>query len=273
MPMQTRRVSKDLTSYLRLAIVAAQQAGRLLARYAGKPSTVRTKRSVVDLVTEIDRRAERLIRRILGQATPTFGFLGEEYGQRAQRSRYQWVVDPLDGTMNFVHGVPFFGVSIALACEQTPVIGVIYDPSRSELFTAIGGHGAWLNGKRIRVSATRRLSLSLLATGFSSRFRTRPQPYLEWFQTLERGSHSVRRLGSTALCLAYVAAGRLEGFYERDLWPWDIAAGMVLVEEAGGQVSDFRGRTVALAQGRLVASNGRIHRPLLQRLVRGRPPP
>jgi len=253
-----------LHQYVQSAATAARHAGALLARHAGRPASVQTKRSAVDLVTEIDRSSERLIRQSLQRATPTFGFVGEEYGRRRGRSPYQWIVDPLDGTMNFVHGVPFFGVSIALVFEQTPIAGVVYDPCRKELFTATRGGGAFLNGKRIKVSSTRHLSSSLLSTGFSSRFRTQPVQYLRWFRALEGASHAVRRLGSTALCLAYVAAGRLDGFYERDLWSWDTAAGIVLVQEAGGRVSDFAGRRVVLEDGRVVASNGSIHPQVLR---------
>jgi myo-inositol-1(or 4)-monophosphatase len=143
------------------------------------------------------------------------------------------------------------------------VAGVIYDPMRRELFVATKGGGATLNGRRIRVSRTRRLSLSLLSTGFSSNFLTQPQPYLKWFEEFQHRSHGVRRIGSTVYCLSAIAAGRLDGFYEQDLWPWDIAAGILLVEEAGGRVSNFAGTAPQLTGGRLVASNGRIHADML----------
>lgn len=261
-----RGMPEPLHSYVRVATRAAQQAGRLLARHLGRPKMVQTKRSAIDLVTELDRRAERLIERTLHRAYPTFDFLGEERGQRQHGSSYRWIVDPLDGTNNFVHGLPFFGVSIGLQHHQTMIVGVIYDPMRHELFIATKGGGASLNGKRIMVSSTTRLALSLLATGFSSRFLTQQEPYLHWFTALQRHSHGVRRLGSTVLCLAAVAAGRMEGFYERDLWPWDMAAGMLLVEEAGGRISNLAGTRPALETGQLVASNGHIHHQLLRRL-------
>jgi len=170
--------------------------------------------------------------------------------------------------MNFVHGLPFFGVSIGLEARGTLIAGVIYDPMRRELFTASAGGGAFLNGRRISVSSTRRLARSLLSTGFSSAFRASSRAYLRWFRRFEASSHAVRRMGSTALSLAYVAAGRLDGFYERDLWPWDVAAGILLVREAGGAVSNFQGRPVVLGDGRLVASNGRIHGEMLRVLRR-----
>lgn len=250
----------------RTAASAAREAGTLIARFAGRPSSVSTKRSAKDLVTEVDRASERMIHRILHRAFPTFGFLGEEHGRDREASAYRWIVDPVDGTINFVHGMPFFCISIGLEHAGALVAGVIYDPLRQHLFSGTRGHGAFLNGKRLRVSRHRVLGDSLLSTGFSSKFRTTPQPYLRWFQTLEARTHAVRRLGSTALCLAYVAAGWLDGFYERDLWPWDIAAGLLLVEEAGGRVSDFENNPVSLTAGRVVASNGRIHEAMLQAL-------
>ena len=260
---------KDLMRYARAAAQAARAAGRLLARHVGRPASVKTKRSAVDLVTEIDRASEHLIHRLLRRACPDFGFLGEERGARRAEAPYRWVVDPLDGTMNFVHGVPLFGVSIGLVHEQTLLVGVIYDPMRKELFSAVRGRGAFVNGRRLAVSHTAHLSTGLLSTGFSSKFRTNRQPYLGWFQTFESKSHAVRRLGSTALSLAYVAAGRLDGFYEQDLWPWDIAAGILLVREAGGRVTDFNGHPAALGEHRVVASNGRIHQQML-RVIRRR---
>lgn len=243
----------------RVAALAARRAGALLARFLGRPRHVSTKRDARDLVTELDGRAERLIRRILNRAYPAFDILGEEQGLRGGRSPYRWIVDPLDGTMNFVHGVPFFGVSIGLEGHGQLLVGVIFDPMRRELFSAVRGHGAFLNGRRLVASRTPKLSQSLLSTGFSSQFRRQPAQYLRWFTTLERKSHAVRRMGSTALCLAYVAAGRLEAFYERDVWAWDVAAGIVLVREAGGHATDFSGRPPDLSAGELLASNGRIH--------------
>jgi myo-inositol-1(or 4)-monophosphatase len=253
--------------YAASAARAAIAAGSLLAKFAGNPTTVHTKRSRIDLVTEVDRASERLIERTLQRAHPGFSFWGEEHGQRTGTAPFRWIVDPLDGTNNFVHGLPVFGVSIALEHEGRIVAGVIYDPMRKELFHATLGGGAFLNTRRIRVSATRQLSRSLLATGFSSNFLKHTQPYLRWFQTMQRHSHGVRRLGSTVYCLAAIAAGRMEGFYERDLWPWDVAAGMLLVQEAGGKATGFSGRPAGLTEGRLVASNGRIHAELLKRLA------
>lgn len=254
---------ESLNRYARVASRAAVEAGRLLARHVGRPRRVETKRSAIDLVTEIDRASERLIQRLLHRAEPTFGFLGEEHGERRKSTASRWIVDPLDGTNNFVHGLPLFGVSIALEHQGRIVVGVISDPMRQELFVSMRGLGAFLNGRRIRVSTTKRLARSLLSTGFSSNFLKHDQPYLGWFLAAQRRSHGVRRLGTTVLSLAAVACGRLEGFYERDLWPWDMAAGMLLVQEAGGRITDLEGRSPALTQGQLVASNAAIHRELL----------
>jgi myo-inositol-1(or 4)-monophosphatase len=309
LPMAKNRMAKHrnvpLEQYAAVASRAAVAAGSFLARHIGRPRRVETKRSAIDLVTEIDRASERLIHNILHRAYPECGFLGEEHGERRAQAPHRWIVDPLDGTNNFVHGFPMFGVSIGLECRGTipppglgcrrqPIspahagfpggwgdrplgpkpgggtilVGVIYDPMRRELFVAMRGCGSRLNGKRISVSPTRRLSHSLLSTGFSSNFLEHEQPYLGWFTALQRRSHGVRRIGSTVLSLAAVAAGRLEGFYERDLWPWDMAAGILLVQEAGGRVSNLEGRAVVLNEGRLVASNSHIHRELLRVLRR-----
>ena len=265
-----------LDTYARAAERAATAAGALLARHIGRPRTVKTKRSAIDLVTEVDRASEEMIHRALKRAAPAFGFLGEEQGQRREGAPYRWIVDPLDGTNNFVHGFPMFGVSIGLqACPPGTktgggqiLVGVIFDPMRKELFTAVKGRGALLNGRRIRVSPTPELSHSLLSTGFSTNFLKHDQPYLGWFLATQRHSHGVRRMGSTVLSLAAVACGRLEGFYERDLWPWDIAAGMLLVEEAGGAVTNLEGGPVILEQGQLIATNRHIHEQLVRLLAR-----
>jgi myo-inositol-1(or 4)-monophosphatase len=203
------------------------------------------------------------------RAFPDHGFYGEEHASLRQQARYQWYVDPIDGTTNFVHGLPLFGISIGLVDRKRIVVGVIYDPMRDELFTAVKGHGAHLNGRRLHVSSTRDIAHSLLSTGFPSEFRRQPQPYLRWFLMLESRSRAVRRIGSTALSLAYIAAGRLEGFYEQRLWPWDIAAGILLVEEAGGCTTNLNGRPPVLEEGQLLATNGRIHQALL-RLLKSR---
>ena len=256
----------ELKRYVRAATNAAFEAGKLLLKHAGCPAQVETKRSPIDLVTEIDKAAENLIRRRLARAFPDFGFLGEEHGAAQEDAEYRWIIDPIDGTMNFVHGIPLFGISIGLERRGRLIAGVIFDPSRRELYTATRGGGAFLNGKRIHVSCVKRLDFSVLSTGFSSKFRQQPEPYLTWFKTFEMRCHAVRRIGTTVLALAYVASGRMEGFYEQDLWPWDVAAGIVIVEEAGGRVTNFDGKAPGLERGKLVASNGKIHRAILDTL-------
>ena len=256
----------NLLRAVEVASRAAKHAGVLQAKYAGKPRRVDTKRSAIDLVTEVDRASERIIHRAVAAAFPDHGFRGEERTRTNPEAPYQWIVDPLDGTTNFVHGVPCFAVSIGLLHHGRPVAGVIYDPMRRELFTAVKGRGAQLNGRRIHVSKARTLEDSLMSTGFSLRFREQPQPSLDQFEAFQLRCHAVRRAGSTAISLAYIAAGRQDGFYEHDLWPWDIAAGLVLVTEAGGRISDFRGGPVSLERCQLVASNALIHAAILSTL-------
>lgn len=262
--MSTDRPSQ----YLHIAMQAARKAGPLLVRYMGRPASVHTKRSAIDLVTEVDRASERILHNAIRRRLPDHGFRGEEHTRTNPQAPYQWLVDPIDGTTNFVHGVPVFAISIALLHHHQPVVGVVYDPTRQEMFTAIKRRGAWLNGKRMHASATRRIAAGLLSTGFSQNFRRNPKPFLRWFTTLQMHCHAVRRMGCTALSLSYVACGREDGFYEQDLWPWDIAAGLLLVEEAGGTVTDFRGRPVQLEEGEVAASNGHLHRQLLALLAR-----
>jgi len=259
--------SAFLETCLDVATRAAHRAGRLLAAHRGRPRTVSTKRSPIDLVTEVDRASERLLYQAIARRFPDHGFQGEEGGYTHPEAPYRWIVDPLDGTTNFVHGVPMFAVSIALAHREDILLGVIHDPCQRETFTAINGRGAWMNGRRIHVSRTRTLAKSLLSTGFSANFRTDPRPYLQWFWAFQSRCHAVRRMGCTTLSLAYVACGRQDGFYEQDLCPWDIAAGLLLVEEAGGRVSDFHGRPVRLEERRLAASNGSLHRQMLTLLA------
>jgi len=254
---------QPFTKYLNVATQAAHKAGAFLVARLGKPKTIQTKRSVIDLVTELDRASERLIHDVIQRRFPDHGFQGEERIRTNPDAPYRWIVDPLDGTTNFVHGAPVFAVSIALTDQDTLVVGVVHDPTRDETFTAIKGSGARLNGRPIHVSKTRRLADSLLSSGFSPKFRHNPEPYLRWFTAFQLRCHAVRRIGCTSLSLAYVACGRQDGFYEQDLMPWDIAAGLLLVQEAEGCISDFRGRPVRLEEGRVVASNKKIHDEML----------
>jgi len=225
----------------------------------------------VDLVTVADRTVEKLIRTRLGEAFPTHGVYGEEGTRERLDGEFRWYVDPLDGTTNFAHGFPQFCTSLGL--EHRPAglkpgedgqlaAGIIYDALRNELFTATRGGGAFLNGKPIHVSKTGTLAESLLATGFPSRKR-HASPNIHFYHEFTLRSHGVRRAGSAALDLAYVACGRLEAFWEFNLNPWDTAAGILLVEEAGGRVTDFAGAPVRLKSDEVLASNGLIHAELI----------
>jgi myo-inositol-1(or 4)-monophosphatase len=225
----------------------------------------------VDVVTVADRAVEKLIRTRLGEVFPDHGIYGEEGTREGLDREFRWYVDPLDGTTNFAHGFPQFCVSMGL--EQRPagigpdqdgtlVAGVIYDPLRDELFVAEKGKGAYLNGKPMHSSAIGRLAEALLATGFPSRKR-HASPNIHFYQEFTLRSHGVRRAGSAALDLAYVAAGRMEGFWEFNLNPWDTAAGILLVEEAGGQVTDFSGQPYRIDSREILASNSKIHPELL----------
>jgi myo-inositol-1(or 4)-monophosphatase len=215
-----------------------------------------------DLVTIADRNSEALIReRILG-LWPTHAILGEEGGLVGTGSDYRWYVDPLDGTTNFAHGFPVFCVSIGIEYKGRMIAGVIYDPTRDELFAAEQGSGAYVNQQRIQVSKTAKLSESLVGTGFPSKKRHK-NPNIFFYHHLTLRTHGVRRAGSAALDLCNVASGRLDGFWEFNLNPWDTAAGVLIVEESGGQVTDFAGRPFQLQGHETLASNGLVHRALM----------
>lgn len=249
----------------------AKEAGALLRDFFADGVETEYKGDV-DLVTVADRTAEKLIRQRLGETFPNHGIFGEEGTRERLDQEFRWYVDPLDGTTNFAHGFPQFCVSLGL--EQRPervrsdedgtlVAAVIYDPMRDELFTAEKGRGAQLNGKALHVSRNAMLAEALVATGFPSRKRHQ-SPNIHFYQEFTLRSHGVRRAGSAALDLAYVAAGRMDAFWEFNLNPWDTAAGILLVEEAGGRVTDFSGRQYRLASDEVLASNGFIHEEMLR---------
>ncbi len=243
----------------------AREAGALLRGFYERGVATEYKGDV-DLVTEADRASEKLIRERLQSVFPTHGVYGEEGTREALDAEFRWYVDPLDGTTNFAHGFPVF--CVVLGCERRPaglaadadgemVAGVIYDPLRDELFSAEQGRGAFLNGRSIAVSKTERLQESLTATGFPSHKRHR-SPNVHFYQEITLRSHGVRRAGSAALDLAYVACGRLDGFWVFHLNPWDTSAGVLLVQEAGGKVSHFDGSAFTLDSRETLASNGKI---------------
>ncbi|MFQ5694713.1 MAG: inositol monophosphatase family protein [Terriglobia bacterium] len=241
---------------LQAAVEIARQAGAILLDELAKPRQMEYKGGA-DIVTAADRRAEAFIVERLATLFPRHGVVGEE-GSRRPGPDYCWYIDPLDGTTNFAHRFPFFCVSLGLFQGEEPLVGVVHDPSRDETFSAARGQGAWLNQKRIQVSPTERLAESLLATGFPTRQRHQ-SPNIRYYHRFTLISHGVRRPGSAALDLAALACGRLDGFWEFGLHPWDVAAGILLVREAGGLVSDLGGQPYHLGGEAIAASNGRIH--------------
>ncbi len=261
-----------MNPFLEVAIDAAREAGKILLAEFERPQKISYK-GEVDLVTEADRRSERAIVARLSSHFPQHAIIAEEgggYGQAATPGaapHYRWYVDPLDGTTNFAHGYPCFAVSIGLA-EGSPgseelLAGLIYNPVSGELFTAVKGEGAFLNQKRIQVSSVQRLAVGLLGTGFPSTKRAE-NPNIHYYWNFTLRSHGVRRDGSAALDLAAVACGRFDGFWEFGLKPWDTAAGVLLVREAGGVASDFAGRPYQLGGPELLASNKLIHAEMQQ---------
>ena len=257
------------SSFLKLAARAAQDAGKLLRERMGQGVLYELKSSHHDLVTEGDRLAERAILERISREYPNHSVLSEESPPVRADSSYRWVIDPLDGTANYAHGMPFFSVSIALEENGQIVLGVVYDPVRDELFSAAAGEGAKLNGHPIRVSRAKQLKECLLATGFPHRPEMQDRN-LRYYGAFLPVTQSLRRIGSAALCLAYVAAGRLDGYWDLDLKRWDLAAGYLLVSEAGGRVSDLIGKKLLPEGHELVASNGSIHPEMLQILKRDR---
>jgi myo-inositol-1(or 4)-monophosphatase len=246
---------------LHIAIDAAKEAGKFLKQNLGKVRDIQQKAGQEkNLVTEIDKRSEEIIIGIIKKHYPQHDILAEESGAtKNQKSDYKWVIDPLDGTTNFTHGFPVFCVSIALEYRGKIVLGVIYDPNFNELFTAEKGKGACLNGKKMRVSKIDSLNRSLLVTGFPYNITENPNHAIEHFINFLMKSQAVRRMGSAAIDLAYVAAGRYEGFWETDLHPWDVAAGVLLVEEAGGKISDFTDKPFSIYEKEILASNRLVH--------------
>jgi len=240
----------------------AREAGALLLKYFHQRVKIEYKGDV-DLVTEADRNSEKLIVERIKKQWPGHDIVGEEGTRTAFNSDYRWYVDPLDGTTNFAHGFPVFCVSMALEHKGERVAGVLYDPTRDELFAAEKGKGAWLNGGRIHVSKTAELAESLVATGFPSHKRHK-NPNIHFYHQITLRTHGVRRAGSAALDLACVACGRFDGFWEFNLNPWDTAAGVLLVEEAGGVVTNFSGGPFQIDSREVLASNRLIHPALLR---------
>jgi myo-inositol-1(or 4)-monophosphatase len=246
-----------MDAFLEVAIEAAREAGGILMTEFARPVKISYK-GEVDIVTQADRRSEQAIVTRLRAHFPEHAIVAEEGGGSESHSPYRWHVDPLDGTTNFAHGYPCFAVSIGLEKSGDPIAGVIYQPVSGELFTAAKGQGAYLNNRKIQVSPIQTLATSLLATGFPSVKRAQ-SPNIRYYFDFTMRSHGARRDGSAALDLAAVACGRFEGFWEFGLHSWDTAAGVVLVREAGGMVTQFDGQPYRLGDRELLASNSLVH--------------
>lgn len=249
----------------RIGIKAVFESGKILKSYFGNIFDIR-KKGAVDLVTEADTASEKVIIGIIRKAFPQHSILAEESGLDQEDADHQWIIDPLDGTVNFAHQVPIFSISIAYAFKGTPVMGIVLNPVTGELFSAVAGEGAFLNNRPIRVSNTRAMQESLLATGF-------PYDLLSIFDTITgrltnclRAAQGIRRMGSAAIDICAVACGRFDGFWEQNLHPWDTAAAMLIALEAGAVVTDFANNPFTVDKKEILATNGKIHADMLSLL-------
>ena len=258
----------DAQALLELAVRLARAAGALQRERLESELRIETKSNAIDLVTDVDRACEALIVDGLRAARPRDAILAEEGGATGPaQASWRWVIDPLDGTTNYAHGYPCFCVSIGLERDGEPLLGVVYQPILDELFHALRGGGAFRNGRRIHVSKETALERSLLVTGFAYDRRERPEESLRQFEAFLRRSQALRRDGSAALDLCGVACGRFDGYWELGLKPWDVVAGGLVVEEAGGRVSDLAGAPAPWSGAQMLASNGRIHEAMLRVLA------
>ena len=248
---------------------ACRMAGEMLRQNIDSGREIVYK-GAVNLVTDFDKRSQEVIFAHLSSRFPDHDFLAEEDLCEDRGSEFRWIIDPIDGTTNYAHNFPVFCVSIALEWKRTVVCGVIYDPMRDEVFSAISGNGAVMNGHRIQTSANEDLDKSLLATGFPYDVRESEVNNIDHFANFATRVQAIRRCGSAALDLCYVACGRFDGFWEMKLSPWDVAAGVLIVEESGGRVTDFKGGTASIYGKDLLASNGLIHEQMIQILKLGK---
>lgn len=254
---------------LKVAEEASRMAGEMLRRHIDSSREIVYK-GAVNLVTNFDRRSQEVIFSHLSSRFPDHDFLAEEDLCEQRGSEFRWIIDPIDGTTNYAHNFPIFCVSIALEWKSNIVCGVIHDPMRGEMFSAISGKGSVMNGHRIQISATGDLDKSLLATGFPYDIRESEVNNIDHFVNFATRAQAIRRCGSAALDLCYVACGRFDGFWELKLSPWDVAAGVLIVEESGGRVSDFHGEKASIYGKDLLASNGLIHEQMIQILKLGK---
>lgn len=252
------------SALLNVMVNTALKAGRALARDFGEVQNLQVSvKGPADYVSSADRNAEKIVRAELGRARPGYGFLMEESGvEEGEDAQHRWIVDPLDGTTNFLHGIPVFAVSIALERQGQIVAGVVYNPAMDELFTAERGKGAFLNDRRLRVASRGALADCVIGTGIPHLGKANHPRFLEQQRLVMRQVAGVRRMGAAAIDMAWVAAGRLDGFWEQGLSAWDLAAGTLLVREAGGFVSGLGGRDDALSTGEVIAGNETVHKAL-----------
>jgi len=254
-----------MKDFLAVAGQAARAAGMLLRENIHGKREIAYKGDI-NLVTEMDMRSERTVVKTLLASFPDHGIMAEEETMIQNGSGYMWIIDPLDGTTNYAHGYPCFSVSIALERDGEIIVGAVYDPMRDELFSALKGEGAYLNGAKIHVSHVDTLIKSLLATGFPYDRKVSKKNNMNYFHDLLMASQEVRRDGSAALDLCSVASGRFDGFWELKLKPWDVAAGSLIVREAGGTISDFSGTRFSIHDDEILATNGKIHAQMLETL-------
>ncbi len=255
----------ELEYIKRVGISAAYKGGEVIRSYLGRISKI-SKKGAIDLVTEADIASEKAVIETIRSQFPHHAVLSEESGMNKGETDYQWIIDPLDGTTNFAHELGIFSVSIAFALEGNVVTGIVFNPESKELFTATAGKGAELNGKPINVSNTEAVSESLLVTGFPYNFKEIFDPLIARFSNCLRASQAVRRLGSAALDLCFVACGRFDGFWEQNLNPWDTAAGMLIAKEAGAKVTDFSDRPFSIDKKEILATNSKIHSEMISLL-------
>jgi myo-inositol-1(or 4)-monophosphatase len=249
---------------LEIAVKAAKEAGKIQIRKIGKLKDISYKDNMDNnLVTEADKESEKRIFEIIRENYPKHHILSEESGDIPSDSDYKWIIDPLDGTVNYAHGVPIFTVSIGIEKNKEIIAGVVYDPSRDEMFTAIKNGGAYLNNRKIQVSKVTDISKSMLVTGFPYNVKENPYNCLDHFRNFMISAQAVRRLGSAALDACYVACGRFDGFWEVALNPWDMAAGSLIAAEAGGTVTGFKGEPFSVYLKPYLVSNGKIHQQMI----------
>lgn len=260
----------ELDNFLKTAVESVKEAGRIQKERFGENFKIEHK-GEINLVTEVDYQCERAIIDIIKRDYPEHEILTEEAGsvKTAPNSRYKWIIDPLDGTTNYAHSYPCFCASVGLEIDGDIVIGAVYNPMLDELFTSVKGNGAYLNGNKIKVSKIGDINTSLLATGFPYDIRDSKENNLNHFYNFAVRAQAIRRPGSAVLDLCYLAAGRFDGFWELKLYPWDMAASSLIVQESGGMITDFRGGNFSLYKGEMLASNGLIHKDMINILELG----